>query len=71
MSKQIHVKIAMEIQLILVRRQTIITIKLRKILLFVLLITLLRQRNDLYLYFGVRFQGNKTEHTKFDFMLLS
>ena len=63
--------IIMEIQLILLQQQTIITIKRRKILLFVLLITFLRQQNDVYLHFGVRFQNNKTDHRTFDFMLLS
>ena len=62
--------IIMEIQLILFQQQTIITIKLRKILLFMLLITFLRQQNDVYLYFGIRFQNNKTDHRTFDFMLL-
>ena len=36
-----------------------------------LLITFLRQQNDVYLHFGTGFQENKTEHTTFDFMLLS
>ena len=54
-----------------IRQQTIITIKLRKALLFILLITLLRQQNDLYLHLGRRFQENKTDHTTLDFVLLS
>ena len=57
------------------RRQHRTSIKLltqqTKILLFVLLITFLRQQNDVYLHFGTGFQENKTEHTTFDFMLLS
>ena len=44
--------IIMEIQLILFQQQTIITIKLRKILPFILLITFLRQQNDVYLHLG-------------------
>ena len=63
--------IIMEIQLILFQQQTIITIKLRKILLFILLITFLRQQNDVYLHLGIRFHNNKTDHRTFDFMLLS
>ena len=62
--------IIMEVQLILFQQQTIITIKLRKILLFILLITFLRQQNDVYSHFGIRFQNNKTDHRTFDFMLL-
>ena len=62
--------IIMEIQLILFQQQTIITIKLSKILLFMLLITFLRQQNDVYLHFGIRFQNNKTDHRTFDFKLL-
>ena len=54
-----------------IRQQTIITIKLRKILLFVLLITFLRQQNDVYLHLGRRFQNDKTDHRMFNFMLLS
>ena len=60
----------MEIQLILFQQRTIVTMKLRKILLFILLITFLRQQNDVYLHFGIRFQNNKTDHTTFDCMLL-
>ena len=63
--------IIMEIQLILFQQQTIITIKLRKILLFVLLIAFLRQQNDVYLHFGIRFQNNKTDYRTFDSMFLS
>ena len=63
--------IVIEIQLILFQQRTIIIIKLRKILLFILLITFLRQQNDVYLHFGIRFQNSKTDHTMFDFMLLS
>ena len=63
--------IIVEIQLILFQQQTIITIKLRKILLFVLLITFLRQQNDAYLHLGRKFQNNKTDHRTFGFMLLS
>ena len=55
--------IVMEIHLILFH----ITIKLRKILLFVLLITFLRQQNDVYLHLGGKFQNNKTDHRTFDF----
>ena len=61
----------MEIQLMLVRQQTIITVKLRKALVFVLIITFLSQQNDLYLYLSRKFQKNKTDHTTLDFMLLS
>ena len=61
--------IIMEIQLILFQQQTIITIKLRKILLFILLITFLRQENDVYLHLGRKFQNNKTDHRTRDFML--
>ena len=63
--------IIMEIQLILFQQQTIITIKLRKILLFILLITFLREQNDIYLHFGIRFQNNKNDHRTFDSMFLS
>ena len=63
--------IVMEIQLILFQQRTIITIKLRKILVFILLITFLRQHNDVYLHLGRKCQNNKTDHTTFDFMLLS
>ena len=68
--KQSHVKIVIEIQLILFQQQTIITIKLRKTLLFISLITFLRQQNDPYLHLGRKFQNNKTDHRTFDFMLL-
>ena len=61
--------IVMEIQLILFQQQTIVTIKLQRIRAFMLLITFLRQQNDLCLHLGTRFQNNKTDHTTFDFML--
>ena len=61
----------MEIQLKLFQQRTIITIKLRKLLLFILLITFLRQQNDVYLNLSRKFQNNKTDHRTFDFMLLS
>ena len=63
--------ILMEIQPMLFQQRTIVTIKLRKILLFILLITFLRQQNDVYLHLGRKFQNNKTDHITFDFMLLS
>ena len=63
--------IIMEIQLILFQQQTIITIKLRKILPFILLITFLRQQNDVYLHLGRKFQNNKTDHRTLDSMFLS
>ena len=49
--------IVMEIQLILFQQQTIITIELRKALVFVLIITFLGQQNDLYLHLGRRLQN--------------
>ena len=61
----------MKIQLILFRQRMIITIKLRKILVFMSLITLLRQQNDFDFYLGIRFQKNKTECTTLHLMLLS
>ena len=67
--KQIHVKMVIEIQLILFQQQAISTIKLRKILPFILLIKFLRQQNDVYLHLGRKLQNNKTDHTTFDFML--
>ena len=62
--------IVMEIQLILLfQQQTIVTIKLQRIRVFMLLITFLRQQNDLHLHLDTIFQNNKTNHTTFDFML--
>ena len=40
----------MKILVMLIRQQTIITIKLREALVFVLIITFLRQQNDLFLH---------------------
>ena len=65
--KQISVQIVMKILLILVRSQTIIAIKYRKILLFLLLIISLTQHNDLCLYLDTRSQNNKTQPTMPDF----
>ena len=40
-------------------------------LLFMSLITFLRQQNDIYLHFGRRFLKSKTESATSDFMLFS
>ena len=49
-----------DIHVVLIWQQTIVTISLRKTLVFVVLIMLLKQQMDLYLHFCVRFQKNRT-----------
>ena len=69
--KQISMQIVMEILLILVRPQTIIAIKHRKILLFLFLIIYFTQHNELYSHSDTRSQNNKTQSTMSDFLLFS